>query len=259
MLRLQRRQRAHRASLPRSAADHQQLLRDIDTLGRFLDAAALPGLGARREGRLNFVNAAYARAVEARDGADAVDAQSRIARPRRARGSDPRTRGRQTRSRRACRWSSPARGAFSTWSTRRRGAAAPASASTPPRSRPSAPKSRAWSTRIAARSTSSRPPSRSFRRRPAARFYNAAYRALFGISTRLPRSGADRLRRARPAARRAQTPRAGRISATGKASCTKPTARSSRASTYGICRTDARCASSPRPIPKAASPICSTT
>ena len=54
------------------AADHQQLRRDIDTVGRLLEALPSPVWARDATGRLTWVNAAYARAVEARDGGDAV-------------------------------------------------------------------------------------------------------------------------------------------------------------------------------------------
>ena len=60
------------SELAELAADHQQLRRDIDTIGRFLEALPSPVWARDASGRLTWVNAAYARAVEARDGADAV-------------------------------------------------------------------------------------------------------------------------------------------------------------------------------------------
>ncbi len=60
------------SELAELAADHQQLRRDIDTIGRFLEALPSPVWARDTTGRLTWVNAAYARAVEARDDADAV-------------------------------------------------------------------------------------------------------------------------------------------------------------------------------------------
>jgi signal transduction histidine kinase len=60
------------SELAELAADHQQLRRDIDTIGRFLEALPSPVWARDAAGRLTWVNAAYARAVEARDDADAV-------------------------------------------------------------------------------------------------------------------------------------------------------------------------------------------
>jgi len=61
-----------RGELAELAADHQRLRRDIDTVGQLLEAMPAPVWARDATGRLTWVNAAYARAVEARDGADAV-------------------------------------------------------------------------------------------------------------------------------------------------------------------------------------------
>jgi signal transduction histidine kinase len=61
-----------KSELAELAADHQQLRRDIDTVGRLLEALPSPVWARDATGQLTWVNAAYARAVEARDGADAV-------------------------------------------------------------------------------------------------------------------------------------------------------------------------------------------
>jgi signal transduction histidine kinase len=61
-----------KSELAELAADHQQLRRDIDTVGRLLEALPAPVWARDATGRLTWVNAAYARAVEARDGSDAV-------------------------------------------------------------------------------------------------------------------------------------------------------------------------------------------
>jgi len=61
-----------KSELAELAADHQQLRRDIDTVGRLLEALPSPVWARDATGRLTWVNAAYARAVEARDGGDAV-------------------------------------------------------------------------------------------------------------------------------------------------------------------------------------------
>jgi signal transduction histidine kinase len=61
-----------KSELAELAADHQQLRRDIDTVGRLLEALPAPVWARDATGRLTWVNAAYARAVEARDGDDAV-------------------------------------------------------------------------------------------------------------------------------------------------------------------------------------------
>ena len=54
------------------AASHEQLRRDIDTVAQLLEALPAPVWTRDGRGRLTWVNAAYAHAVEARDGADAV-------------------------------------------------------------------------------------------------------------------------------------------------------------------------------------------
>src|SRR5262249_5125057 len=61
-----------KSELVELAADHQQLRRDIDTVGRLLEALPAPVWARDPAGQLTWVNGAYARAVEARDGADVV-------------------------------------------------------------------------------------------------------------------------------------------------------------------------------------------
>jgi signal transduction histidine kinase len=61
-----------KSELAELAADHQQLRRDIDTVGQLLEALPAPVWARDALGRLTWVNAAYARAVEARDGSEAV-------------------------------------------------------------------------------------------------------------------------------------------------------------------------------------------
>jgi signal transduction histidine kinase len=61
-----------KSELAELAADHQQLRRDIDTVGRLLEALPSPVWARDATGQLTWANAAYARAVEARDGAEAV-------------------------------------------------------------------------------------------------------------------------------------------------------------------------------------------
>jgi signal transduction histidine kinase len=54
------------------AARHHELLRDIDTMRALIEALPSPIWARHANGRLAFVNAAYAIAVEAKDAADAV-------------------------------------------------------------------------------------------------------------------------------------------------------------------------------------------
>ncbi|MBV8839396.1 MAG: PAS-domain containing protein [Alphaproteobacteria bacterium] len=82
-----------KSELVELAADHQQLRRDIDTVGRLLEALPSPVWARDPTGNLTWVNAAYVRAVEARDGADAVTRGLEIL--------DPATRADVTRARAA--------------------------------------------------------------------------------------------------------------------------------------------------------------
>ncbi|MGB9370144.1 MAG: ATP-binding protein [Xanthobacteraceae bacterium] len=54
------------------AASHEQLRRDVDTVAQLLEALPAPVWARDGHGRLTWVNAAYTRAVEGRDGTDAV-------------------------------------------------------------------------------------------------------------------------------------------------------------------------------------------
>jgi len=54
------------------SASHEQLRRDVDTVAQLLEALPAPVWARDGRGRLTWVNAAYAHAVEARDGTDAV-------------------------------------------------------------------------------------------------------------------------------------------------------------------------------------------
>ena len=90
-------------------------------------------------------------------------------------------------------------------------------------------------------------------------FYNTAFRSLFELEAGLPRPDSDRLLPCSTRCAPSANCRSSRISGSGSSSCTKPTAPSSRRSTCGTCPTAAPCASSPRPIRKAASPTSMTT
>ena len=85
---------------------------------------------ATTNGRLIFVNAAYARAVDAEDADRRGRARARTARPRGARRSSRARAPAATPMPSGCRRSSPASAASSTWSTRRAAPAAPAWRST---------------------------------------------------------------------------------------------------------------------------------
>ena len=90
-------------------------------------------------------------------------------------------------------------------------------------------------------------------------FYNAAYRAFWNLDAFYLDQRPTELGRARRAARRAEAPRRAGLPAVEGPAPRPPTARSNRQSTPGTCRTAARCGSSPRPTRTAASPICSST
>ena len=125
------------------AARHDKLMSDVETMKALLDSLPAPVWARDENGRLVFVNSAYARAVEAKDSTDAVArevelldraARDELARARSA-GASPMPDG--------CRRSPPASAASSTWSMRRAAPAAPAWPSTAPRWRRCAPSSRA--------------------------------------------------------------------------------------------------------------------
>ena len=141
------------------AGRHESLLSEVASLRALIEQLPSPVWTRDAAGRLTFVNAAYARAVEARDAADAVerhlellDSAARESHRAGARApAAPMPAGFPP--------SSPARGAVSTCSISAPRPAAPASASTLPKRKRCAARSPAWSMRIAARSISSRPAS----------------------------------------------------------------------------------------------------
>ena len=92
-----------KSELAELAADHQQLRRDIDTVGRLLEALPSPVWARDATGRLTWVNAAYARAVEARDGGDAVARNLEILDPAAREGATRARAAARVLSRRACR------------------------------------------------------------------------------------------------------------------------------------------------------------
>ena len=89
-------------------------------------------------------------------------------------------------------------------------------------------------------------------------FYNAAYRALWDLDAAFLDQAPTNSAVIERCARRASC-RKSRISANGKRNCTRPIAPSKPRIILGICPAAAPCASSPHPIRMAASPICSTT
>ena len=138
---------------------HESLLSEVASLRALIENLPSPVWTRDAAGQLTFVNAAYARAVEAKTAADAVDAAPRAPRQH-ARATTFRGRGSRAAPMRAgCRPWSPARGAPSTCSISAPRPAAPASGSTPPKRKPCALRSAAWSMPTAARSISCPPAS----------------------------------------------------------------------------------------------------
>ena len=60
------------------AARHDRLVNDVDTMKALLDSLPAPVWARDENGRLVFVNAAYARAVEAKDATDAVKREAEL-------------------------------------------------------------------------------------------------------------------------------------------------------------------------------------
>ena len=221
-----RRQRAASASLPSSTRATRSCVGDIESLRTLIEALPSPVWARDVAGALTFVNAAYARAVEAKDAGRRGRARSRTARPRGARRGEPRARRRQDLSRRACRRSSPARGASSTCSTCRPAAAAPASASTRPKPRRCARELNRMTDAHRRTLDQLATGVAIFAADQRLTFYNAAYRALWeldaGFLDQSPTDSAvlDRLRAARKLPEQAGLPRL------EDRSCTRPIARS---------------------------------
>jgi signal transduction histidine kinase len=67
-----------KGELARLTAEHQQVLRDIDTVAGLLEAVPSPVWSRDASGALTWVNPAYARAVEARDSSDVIARQLEI-------------------------------------------------------------------------------------------------------------------------------------------------------------------------------------
>ena len=241
-------------------ARHEKFAGEMESLRALIDALPSPVWARDLAGALVFVNPAY-RARGRGQGrrptriARGVELLDRTA----ARRGEPQPRRRQGLSRRACRRSSPAAAAPSTCSTCRPARAAPASASTPPKPRRCAASSSACSTPTAAPSTSSPTGVATFGADQKLAFYNAAYRSLWDLDAGFLDQAPTDSARARPVARRAQAAGGAGLPRSGRPRCTRPIAPPKPRSTSGTCPTAARCASSPRPTRRAASPICSRT
>ncbi len=125
------------------AARHDRLMGDVEIMKALLNSLPAPVWARNRDGQLIFVNSAYARAVEAEDPSDAVERELELL----DRAAREKLKQRAHRRRRQFRTAAGHRrrrsAASSTCWTRRAELAVPAWRSTPPRSRPCAPNSRA--------------------------------------------------------------------------------------------------------------------
>ena len=239
-------------------ARHNRLAADLGTLTTLLDALPAPVWARDENGQLIFVNAAYARAVEAADSADAVARELELLdRPAREQVAEARAAGKPYAAR------LPAIVA----GTRRifdvvdvpsaNGSAGMAI------DRTEAETMRAELARMieAHRRVLDQLATgvAIFNVDRKLTFYNTAFRSLFELDagfldqTPTDASVLDTLRTAR------KLPEERDFRQWKQQLYEAYTARSSRRSTCGICRTAARCAWSPRPTRKAASPISTTT
>ena len=203
VLRLKDAERVKR-ELVELAARHERLANRSRVAAHADRNAAVAGLDARRGGPAHLRQCRLCARCRSARCRRRRRAQPGAARQRRAREHRAHARAPAAPMRAGCRRSSPERGAASTCSISAPRPAAPASASTPPKPRPCAARSRAWSTRTAARSISSRPASPCSTPTSSLTFYNAAYRALWDLDAGFLDQAPDRFRRARPAARGAQ-------------------------------------------------------
>ena len=170
-----------RLQLVRLHESHARSAAALDALRKLLDATPNPAWTRDRDGAVDWVNAAYARAVEA-DGSRPTRSRNisncSIAR---APGSRRGARAGRALARRGRRRSSLASAGCSR-STKSPPAPAPrASRSTFPSSRRCAPKWSAMSAPITACSTNCRPRSRSSTASKRLSFYNAAYRQIWSL------------------------------------------------------------------------------
>ena len=239
---------------------HEKLTGEMESLRALIDALPSPVWARDLAGALVFVNPAYARAVEAKDPADAHRPRRRTARAGR-RARRPAARAPPARSMPAARAGDRRRQPPHARRDRR---------ADPPgqrrhrhrrhRSRGDARRAQAPARRASPHARPAPDRRRDLRRRPASwRSTTRPIRSLWdldaGFLDQAPTDSAllDQLARRAQAARGAGLPRMEGRAARSLSRDRNP------ASTSGTCPTAARCASSPRPIRRAASPTCSTT
>ncbi len=182
---------------------HEKLLSEVESLRTLIDALPSPVWARDNAGALTFVNTAYARAVEARDPADALTPGAGIAQPAGARGSQPRARLGQH----LCRPPAGDRRRSPPHLRRDRRADAPGQR----RHRHRRHRSRRHAQRAEASGRGASPharPAHHRRRelqcRTASGFLQHGLSRAVGPGRGLPRPVSDRFRAARPASRRAQ-------------------------------------------------------
>ena len=247
-----------RRELAETNLRHKALLEETEMLRGFAAAAPWPIWAKRANGGLSYANAAYARATEAASVADAISRDLELL-DSGDRGEMDRALNDTCRLHRAAADRGRRRAALLRCARRQCRRRQRRHRHRRQRShRAAARRWCGWRRRIAAPSTSCRPAS------PCSTASGGSPSTTIpiagcGISTAPSSTAIPTI----PACSTGCAPRANcrssRISAPGRRSCTRPIARSSPKRTPGICPTAARSASSPRPIRKAASPICSTT
>ena len=239
------------------ASRHDRLMGDVETMKALLDALPAPVWARGADGRLIFVNAAYARAVEAEDSADAVTRELELLdRAARDKLSANRADGALHRERLPAIVAGHRRIFDVVDAPSGAGSAGMAVDATEVEAMRSELARMIEAHRRVLDQLATGVAIFNVDRKLI--FYNSAFRSLFDLD-----AGASTRRRPTrpcsiPCAPPASCPRS-RTSGCGSSSFTRPIARSSRTSTCGTCRTAARCAWLPRPIRKAASPISTTT
>ena len=206
------------------ATRHERLVGDMLALRTLDRCAALPGLGARSaKDALDFVNAAYASAVEARDPTEAVERNLELL-DKSARDEAARMREGGTPYRgRVPAVVAGARRIFDVVEVpTRAGSAAVGDRRDGSREHPR--RNGAHGRRASPHARPARDRRRDFRRRPHAALLQRGLSRALGPRRVLSRPRPDRFRDARPAARRAASCRSSRISAPGRTSCTRPIA-----------------------------------